>query len=74
MKKGMTFESASAELDDILAGLSDEETPLERSLALYARAAELIAFCDETLKKAQMTVEEIDARFARREEAQEEEA
>lgn len=73
MKKGTTFESAGAELEAILAELSDEETPLERSLALYARAAELIAFCDETLKKAQVTVEEIDARFALRSEAQEEE-
>ncbi len=64
MKKGTTFESASAELEDILAELSDENTPLERSLALYAKAAELIAFCEETLQKAQVTVEEIDARLA----------
>ena len=63
MKKGTTFESASAELEAILAELSDEETPLDRSLVLYARAAELIAFCDETLKKAQVAVEEIDAKW-----------
>lgn len=73
MKKSMTFESAGAELDAILAELSDEETPLERSLTLYARAAELIAFCSETLKKAQVTVEEIDARFLGREGEPEEE-
>lgn len=63
MKKEMTFEAAGAELDGILAEMADEGTPLDRSLALYARAAELIAFCDETLKKAQLTVEEIDAKF-----------
>lgn len=74
MKKNMTFESAGAELDAILAELSDEQTPLDRSLALYARAAELIAFCDETLKKAQVTVEEIDARLAGCAPAGEEEA
>lgn len=74
MKKDMTFESAGADLEAILNELSDGETPLERSLTLYAKAAELIAFCDETLKKAQVTIEEIDARLAGREEAQEEEA
>ena len=74
MKQEMTFESAGAELDAILAELSDEETPLERSLALYAKAAELIAFCDETLKKAQVTVEEIDTRFSGRTQAPEEKA
>lgn len=64
MKKEMTFEAAGAELDAILAEMAEEETPLERSLALYARAAELIAFCEETLQKARITVEEIDAKFS----------
>ena len=74
MKQDMTFESAGAELDAILAELASEETPLERSLTLYAKAAELIAFCDETLKKAQVTVEEIDTRFSERTQAPEEKA
>lgn len=73
MKKKMTFESSCAELEAILAELSDEDTPLERSLSLYARAAECIAFCDETLQKAQVTVEEIDARFPGRARQPEEE-
>ena len=71
MEHTMTFEQASAQLDDILSELSNEVTPLDRSLALYARAAELIAFCDETLKKAQLTVEEIDAKFTGAPEAEE---
>lgn len=61
MKKNMTFESASARLDEILALLADEKTPLEKSLKLYAEAAELIAFCSDTLKQAKITIEEIDA-------------
>ena len=36
MKKEMTFEAAGTELDAILAELSDSETPLDRSLVLYA--------------------------------------
>ena len=51
-------------MDAILAELSDSETPLDRSLVLYARAAELIAFCNETLQKAQITIDEIDAKNA----------
>lgn len=68
MKKEMTFEAAGTELDAILAELSDSETPLDRSLVLYARAAELIAFCNETLQKAQITIDEIDAKNAGKQE------
>lgn len=64
MKKSMTFEAASAQLDEILAELSQRETPLDRSLALYAKATELIAFCEKTLQNAQLTIEEIDAKYA----------
>ena len=65
MKKGqVNFETASAELDAILEELGREDTPLDKSLALYAKAAELIAFCNETLKQAQITIEEIDAKTA----------
>ena len=63
MKKEMTFEAAGTELE-----LSDSETPLDRSLVLYARAAELIAFCNETLQKAQITIDEIDAKNAGKQE------
>ena len=64
MKKSMTFEAAGAELEAILAELSEEETSLDRSLVLYAKAAELIAFCEQKLKSAQITIEEIDAKYA----------
>lgn len=59
----MTFEQANEQLNAVLEEISDEETPLDRCLTLYAQAAQLIAFCEETLKKAQITVEEIDARL-----------
>ena len=68
MKKEMPVEAAGTELDAILAELSDSETPLDRSLVLYARAAELIAFCNETLQKAQITIDEIDAKNAGKQE------
>lgn len=74
MKKKMDFETAAAQLDEILDKLSSEETPLSASLSLYAQAAELIAFCDETLKQAQIQIDEIDAKLdARRKAADAEE-
>lgn len=59
MKKQQTFETASADLDDILQELSKEDTSLERSLELYAKAAELVAFCNEELSGAQVKIDEI---------------
>lgn len=63
MKKKITFETASEELDQILHELSQEETTLDRSLELYAQAAELVAFCNETLANAQMKIDEITDRL-----------
>ncbi len=63
MKRGTTFESAAARLDEILELMAREETPLDQSLKLYAEAAELIAFCSETLEKARITVEQIDEKL-----------
>ena len=62
-KKKITFETASEELDQILRELSQEETTLDRSLELYAQAAELVAFCNETLANAQMKIDEITDRL-----------
>ena len=63
MKKKIKFETASEELDQILRELSQEETTLDRSLELYAQAAELVAFCNETLANAQMKIDEITDRL-----------
>lgn len=59
--KKQTFEAAGAELDAILAKLELESTSLEDALKLYARAAELMRFCEETLRQAQVRVDEIQA-------------
>ncbi|MEG2931353.1 MAG: exodeoxyribonuclease VII small subunit [Ruthenibacterium sp.] len=62
-KAKMSYESAAAELDAILEQLASDETTLDDALKLYAKAAELIAFCNETLLKAQMQVDEINAKL-----------
>ena len=61
MKRGTTFEQAAAELEALLDTMAKDETGLEESIKLYAKAAEYIAYCDDLLKKAQMKVQEIEA-------------
>lgn len=55
----LSYEEAVAELESILQKLSAEETTLEESLTLYARAAQLIADCNALLKKAELQMETI---------------
>ena len=61
MKRGTTLEQAAAELEALLDTMAKEETGLEESIKLYAKAAEYIAYCDDLLKKAQLKVQEIEA-------------
>lgn len=63
MKRKMTFEQAGERLDAILSELSDEKTPLDRALSLYAEAAELIEFSAKAVAEAKIAVEEIDAKL-----------
>ncbi len=62
-KEKLTYENASCELDDILEEMSSESVTLQQSLKLYARAAELIAFCTSSLQDAQLKIEEINAKL-----------
>ena len=64
MKTPKTFESGLTRLQEILDQLADESTPLARSIKLYAEAADLVAFCNDTLQDAQVQIQEIDTRLA----------
>lgn len=64
MKKKQNFEEMLAELNAIVDKLSDEETPLEDSLNLYAQAAEKIAACRTVLANAELRIEEIEQTMA----------
>ena len=55
----MTFEAALAELEAVVGKLEAGTVPLEESIALYARGAELRAHCEERLKAAEAKVAEI---------------
>ena len=54
--KAPTFESALAELEEIVADMEAGQLPLEKSLAAYTRGAELLKFCQSALQDAQQQV------------------
>lgn len=54
--KTPTFESALAELEDIVSDMEAGQLPLEKSLAAYKRGAELLKFCQSALQDAQQQV------------------
>lgn len=52
-----SFETALAELEDIVARMEGGQLPLKDALAAYQRGARLLAFCQRELKGAQQQVE-----------------
>lgn len=69
MRAPKSFEDGLARLQGILDKLQSEETPLAESVKLYAEAADLIRYCNETLNSAKLQMEEIDAALMAQEEA-----
>ena len=57
--KGLSFEAALKELENIVEKLERGEAPLEESIAIYERGAALKAHCESKLKAAQLKVEKI---------------
>lgn len=55
----LSFEQALAELESIVGKLESGQAPLEESLALYARGAELKGHCERKLEAARLRVEKI---------------
>jgi exodeoxyribonuclease VII small subunit len=54
------FESALAELEEIVATMEGGKLPLKESLAAYKRGAELLQYCQATLKDAQQQVQVLE--------------
>ena len=54
--KPSSFESALAELEEIVSDMEAGQLPLEKSLAAYKRGAEVLKFCQTTLQDAQQQV------------------
>ncbi|WP_444667815.1 exodeoxyribonuclease VII small subunit [Cereibacter changlensis] len=57
----MTFEEAMAALEQVVGALEKGDVPLDQSIALYKRGADLKAHCAGKLKDAEEQVEMIRA-------------
>ena len=56
---GMTFETALAELEQIVDRLERGDVPLAESITIYERGEALKQHCEKLLKEAEMRVEKI---------------
>ena len=65
MDKKMTLEQANDLLEQALRQLENEALPMSESVALYARACELMAFCMEALEGYKGKIEQAGAGLAR---------
>jgi exodeoxyribonuclease VII small subunit len=54
------YESALAELEQIVAAMEDGKLGLEDSLAAYQRGAELLAYCRDQLTQAEQKVQVLE--------------
>lgn len=64
MKKSpKTFEEGLSRLQEILTRMQAQDTPLAESVILYAEAADLIQYCNQTLNTAKLQIEEIDGKL-----------
>jgi exodeoxyribonuclease VII small subunit len=59
--KELTFETALAELEQIVSKLEAGELTLEESLTLFERGQELADFCNDLLDNASLRVEQLTA-------------
>lgn len=57
--KGMTFEVALKELEQIVTRLERGDVELEQSIEIYERGEALRQHCDQLLKRAEAKVERI---------------
>jgi len=60
--KAMTFETALAELETIVARLEGGKAPLAESIAIYERGEALKAHCEGLLKAAEARIEKVSLR------------
>ena len=63
MDKKMTFEEANRALEETVRKLETESASLEESMALYAEACELLAFCVKALEGYKGQIMDIHKRF-----------
>ena len=58
-----SFEAALAELETIVTAMEGGQLPLRESLVAYKRGAELLQYCQSTLKDAEQQVQVYEKGF-----------
>ena len=61
-----SFETALAELEEIVTAMEGGQLPLKESLVAYKRGAELLQYCQATLKDAEQQVQVYEKGCSRR--------
>ena len=56
----VSFESAMAELEQLVAKMESGELPLEASVAAYKRGSELVQFCAAQLERVERQVKVLE--------------
>ena len=56
----VSFESAMAELEQLVAKMESGELPLEASVAAYKRGSELVQFCAAQLERVEKQVKVLE--------------
>lgn len=60
LKPPESFESAVAELEEIVSSMEGGALPLEQSLIAYRRGAELLQYCQAQLQAAEQQVKVLE--------------
>ena len=58
--ENITFEKAIEELEDIIKSLEQGDVPLDNTIELYERGANLKDFCEKKLKDAEIKIKKIN--------------
>jgi len=58
--RGITFEDAVEKLESIVDEMESDDLPLEELLVRYEEGANMVKFCGEKLKAAELKVEQLE--------------
>ncbi len=64
MDQNMTLEQANGLLEEAIKQLENDALPMSESVALYARACELMAYCMQALDGYKGKIEEANEKLA----------
>jgi exodeoxyribonuclease VII small subunit len=60
-KSPKSFESAIAQLEEIVAAMESRELPLEEALDHYQNGIGLLRYCQDTLSRAESRIEALES-------------